>query len=389
MTRRLLVYGLWALVAPAVIGAYAFTGAWVTWTAGAGVRKAPAPWAFALSGPAAAGITSAVALVSYSVGHDHAGSARRAIADGNRLIADVPTGYRLGRSIAPHRIAVREHDGIFFVCARSDTSRSRLRSQRPAVECAAGPLPLRVSEVVWTSGRSLTAATRTAGYRRARAAGGAAASPSTRTVAALAVGWLGRLGHGRSGTGFAFVLAAALLAVAALALHSPGRRRGRRVWRGASAGAAALAVLDVGARLVCGPSSPRAALDAGIVDVWIGGAVQHRHVSMWGDEGPVVELLVVLAVACAGVVAVRRSNRMLMFAAALTLLGTVTNLAEVALRTYDTDYLWFGNGVLMSPFNLGDVYELGGGVVMAYYCLRTIATGPRLGASPAAGDVRR
>jgi hypothetical protein len=34
----------------------------------------------------------------------------------------------------------------------------------------------------------------------------------------------------------------------------------------------------------------------------------------------------------------------------------------------------------MTPFNLGDVYEFGGGVLMAYCCLRTIAAAPPAGA---------
>jgi lipoprotein signal peptidase len=90
-----------------------------------------------------------------------------------------------------------------------------------------------------------------------------------------------------------------------------------------------------------------------------------------------VELVVLLAVACAAVVAVRASNRLLLFAAALVLLGTLTNLGEVAVRAYDADYLWFGSAMRTSPFNLGDAYEFGGGVLMAYCCLRTIVTAPR------------
>jgi hypothetical protein len=77
------------------------------------------------------------------------------------------------------------------------------------------------------------------------------------------------------------------------------------------------------------------------------------------------------------VVAVRASNRLLLFAAALVLLGTLTNLGEVAVRAYDTDYLWFGSALRTTPFNLGDAYEFGGGVLMAYCCLRTVASAPR------------
>jgi lipoprotein signal peptidase len=95
-----------------------------------------------------------------------------------------------------------------------------------------------------------------------------------------------------------------------------------------------------------------------------------------------VELVVVLAVACAVVVAWRRSSPLLMCAAALMLLGILTNLGETAVRGYDTDYLWFGSAMRTTPFNLGDVYELCGGVVMAYCCLRAIMAAPR---APAAG----
>jgi hypothetical protein len=198
------------------------------------------------------------------------------------------------------------------------------------------------------------------------------AAPST----TLAIDWLSHLGHGRSGAGFALLLAAVLLAVVGFALRSPHRPTARMRWPRALAAAVALVALDIGARVACGPTFPRFTLGDGLIDVSLGGAELHRHVSMWGDEGPAVELLLGLAVVCAGVVAVRRSSRILMFAAALTLLGTVTNLAEVALRAYDTDYLWFGNAFLMTPFNLGDVYEFGGGVLMACCCLRAILAAP-------------
>src|SRR4029079_16842111 len=76
------------------------------------------PWAFALTAPPA-GITSAVALTSYAVAHDHARNAREVVAAGNRLIAQVPTGYRLGGRLGLGRIAVRKRGGVFFVCVRT------------------------------------------------------------------------------------------------------------------------------------------------------------------------------------------------------------------------------------------------------------------------------
>lgn len=376
MSRRLLVHVLWALVAPAVIGAYAFAGARVAWTTSAETRTPSQPWAYALSGPTPSGITSAVALVSYAVAHDHAATAAQAVADGNRLIARVPTGYRLARRVGPDLIAVREHGGVFYVCARAGTLPSPVASLGSPVECAVGPLPVRFANVAWTSGRSLAAAADPARYRSVRSVSAPGVGPSTRTIAALALGWLSRLGHGRSGAGFALVLAAALLGVVVFALRSPRRRATGMAWPRALGCAVALVALDVGARLTCGPACPRFGISGGIVDVSLGGAQLHRHISVWGDEGPLVEVVVVAAVACAVVVALRRANRLLMFAAALTLLGTVTNLGEVALRAYDTDYLWFGNELLMTPFNLGDLYELGGGVLMAYCCLRTIVSAP-------------
>jgi hypothetical protein len=373
--RRLLVYGLWALVAPVLIGAYAFTGARITWTASADAKTPPQPWAFALAGPPA-GITSAVALTSYTVAHDHVKTAREAIAVGNRLIASVPTRYRLSSRLGGNRIAVRERDGVFYICARADVFQGVWRSERSLVECAAGPLPVRFADVAWTSGRSLAAAASPARYRAARAADVARREPSTRTIAALATDWLSRLGHGRSGAGIDLVLAAALLCVAAVALRSP-RRPARVGWRGALAGAVALVALDAAARVACGPASPRLGLHAGILDVTVGGAQLHGHMSVWGDEGPLVELVVVLAAACAAVVALRRASPLLMLAAALMLLGTLTNLGEVAIRGHDTDYLWLGSAVRTTPFNLGDVYEFCGGLVTAYCCLRTIVSAPR------------
>jgi hypothetical protein len=375
VSRRLLVYGLWALVTPALIGAYAFTGARITWTASADGQTPPQPWAFALTGPPS-GITSAVALTSYTVAHDHVESAREAIAAGNRLIASVPTGYRLSSRLGGNRIAVRERDGVFYVCARADVFEGVWRSQKSLVECAAGPLPLRFADVAWTSGHSLAAAASPVRYREARAAGIASRNPSTRTIAALATDWLSRLGHGRSGAGIDLVLAAALLAVAAFALRSP-RRPARMGWRGALAGAVTLVALDGAARVACGPGSARLGIHVGLLDVTMGGAQLHRNMSVWGDEGPIVELVVVLAVACAAVVALRRASPLLMFAAALMLLGTLTNLGEVAVRGYDTDYLWLGSAVRTTPFNLGDLYEFCGGLVAAYCCLRTIVSAPR------------
>lgn len=383
MRRRLLVYGLWALVAPALVGAYAFTGARVTWTETAAAKTPPHPWAFALTSPPA-GITSAVALTSYTVAHDHVKTARQAIAAGNRLIASVPTRYRLASRVGPGRIAVRKRGGVFFVCARSDVFQGVSRSQTSLIECAAGPLPLRFADVAWTSGPSLAAATSPSRYRAARATDVVHREPSTRTIAALAVDWLSRLGHGRSGVIVDVVLAAALLGVAALALWSPRRRRSGTGWRGALAAPVALVALDVAARLACGPASPKFGLRAGVLDVCVGGAQLHRHVGIWGDEGPWVQLVMVLAIACAAVVALRRSSPLLMFAAALMLLGTLTNLGEVALRGYDTDYLWFGSAVRTTPFNLGDAYELWAGVVMAYCCLRAITASPR---APTLGQV--
>lgn len=376
MRRRLVVHALWALVAPALIGAYAFSGARLAWTASSDPKTPRQPWAFALAGPTPAGITSGVALVSYTVSHDHASSARQAIADGNRLIARLPTGYRLAAGVGARRIAVREQGGVFYVCALARALQGPVPSTTTPVECAAGPLPLRFADVAWTSGRTLAAAANPARYREARAMGTAAGGPSTRTVAALAIDWLGRLGHGRSGAAFALLLAAGLLGIVAFALRAPRRRAARAAWSGALGCAVALVAVDVGARVVCGPACPRFGIGDGIVNLSLGGAQLHRNMSIWGDEGPLVELVVLLAVSCAVVVALRRGNRLLMFAAAVTLLGTATNLGEVTLRAYDTDYLWVGNGLRMTPFNLGDVYELGGGVLMAYCCLRTIVAAP-------------
>jgi hypothetical protein len=121
--RRLLAYGLWALVVPALVGAYAFSGARVTWTSTAAARTPPQPWAFALTGPPS-GITSAVALTSYTVAHDHVRNAGEAIAAGNRLIANVPTRYRLARRAGPGRIAVHERDGVFYIASPSQARRS-------------------------------------------------------------------------------------------------------------------------------------------------------------------------------------------------------------------------------------------------------------------------
>jgi len=374
--RRLLVYGVWALVAPALVGAYAFSGARGAWAATSGTRAPSQPWAFALTAPPAA-ITSAVALTSYAVAHDHARNAREVVAAGNRLIAQLPTGYRLGGRLGLGRIAVRKRGGVFFVCVRTAVLEGVRQPPRNLVECAAGPLPLRFADVAWTSGRTLASATRPALYRTARQAGGAGTNPPARAIAGLAVDWVSRLGHGRSGAWVDLALALGLLGAAALALRCPRRRPRRIPWRGAVAGALVLVALDVAARAVCGPACPRVGISAGIVDVGLGGAHLHRHMSMWGDEGPLVELVVLLAVACAAVVAVRGSNRLLLFAAALVLLGTLTNLGEVAVRSYDTDYLWFGSALRTTPFNLGDAYEFGGGVLMAYCCLRTVASAPR------------
>jgi hypothetical protein len=382
--HRLLVYGLWALVAPALIGAYAFSGARITWTSTPAAKVPPQPWAFALTGPPS-GITSAVALTSYTVAHDHVHTAREVIAAGNRMIRSVPTRYRLGSRIGPGRIAVRERDGVFYVCARENVFQGVWRSPGSLIECAAGPLPVRFADVAWTSGRTLAAAISPARYRAARSAQFARRAPSTRTMAALATDWLSRLGHGQSGAVVDVVLAAALLGVAALALRAPRRRRPRTAWRGALAAAVPLVGLDIAARVACGPASSRFGIRAGLLNVFVGGAQLHRHISVWGDEGPLVELVVVLAIACAAVVALRRSNPILMCAAALVLLGILTNVAEVAVRGYDTDYLWLGSTVRTTPFNLGDAYEFWGGVVMAYCCLRTIVTAPRTPALAGSG----
>jgi hypothetical protein len=390
MRRRLLVYGLWALVTPALVGAYAFSGARLTWTSTAAASTPPQPWAFALTGPPS-GITSAVALTSYTVAHDHVHTAREAIAYGNRLIASVPTRYRLAGRVGPGRIAVRERDGVFYICARAHVFQGVWRSSRSLVECAAGPLPVRFADVAWTSGPTLGLATSPSRYRAARAADIAHREPSTRTIAALAMDWPSRLGHGRSGTAVDLVLAAALLGVAALALRSPRRRRVRAAWRPALAAAGALVALDIAARVACGPASPRLGIRAGLLHVRLGGAQLHRHISVWGDEGPWVELVVVLAIACAAVVALRRSSPVLMCAAALMLLGILTNLGEVAVRGYDTDYLWFGSAMRTTPFNLGDGYEFCGGLVTAYCCLRAIMAAPRapaLAASSRPGRAR-
>jgi hypothetical protein len=372
--RRLVVYGLWALVAPALIGAYAFSGARITWTSTAAAKTPPQPWAFALTGPPA-GITSAVALTSYTVAHDHAKTAQEVIAAGNRMIASVPTRYRLGSRIGPGRIAVRERDGVFYVCARETVFETVWRSTGSLIECAAGPLPVRFADVSWTSGRTLAAATSPSRYRTARKMN-VRREPSTETIAALAMDWLSRLGHGQSGAVVDVVLAAALLSVSALALRSPRRRRSRPAWRAALAAAVPLVALDIAARVACGPASARFGIRAGPLDVLVGAAQLHRNISVWGDEGPVVELVVVVAIACAVVVALRRSNPILLCAAALMLLGILTNLGEVAARGYDTDYLWFGSAVRTTPFNLGDGYEFCGGVVMAYCCLRAIVAPP-------------
>ena len=377
MRRRLLVYAVWALVAPALIGAYAFSGARGAWAATPGAQAPSQSWAFALTAPPA-GITSAVALTSYAVAHDHARNAHQVVAAGNRLIAQVPTGYRLSSRLGLGRVAVRERGGVFFICVRTDVLEGVRQPRRSLVECAAGPLPLRFANVAWTSGRTIAAATRPAVYRTARQAGGTGTNPPAHAIAGLAVDWVSRLGHGRSGAWVDLALALGLLGAAALALRCPRRRPCRVPWRGAVAGALALVALDVAARVICGPACPRVGIRAGIVDVGLGGAHLHRHMSMWGDEGPYVELVVLLAVACAAVVAVRRSNRLLLFAAALVLLGTLTNLGEVAVRAYDTDYLWFGSALRTTPFNLGDAYEFGGGVLMAYCCLRTIVTAPHV-----------
>lgn len=376
MSRRLLVYAVWALLVPALVGAYAFSGARGAWAAAPGAQPPSQPWAFALTAPPS-GITSAVALTSYAVAHDHARNAREVVAAGNRLIAQVPTGYRLGRRLGLGRVAVRERGGMYFICVRTDVFEGVRQPRRDLVECAVGPLPLRFADVAWTSGRTLAAATRPALYRTARQAGGGRTTPTAHAIAGLAVDWVSRLGHGRSGAWVDLALALGLLGAAALALRCPRRRPRRVPWRGALAGALTLVALDVAARVLCGPACPRVGISAGIVDVGLGAAQLHRHMSMWGDEGPYVELVMLLAVACAFAVAVRRSDRLLLFAAALVLLGTLTNLAEVAVRAYDTDYLWFGSALRTSPFNLGDAYEFGGGIVMAYCCLRTVVTAPR------------
>src|SRR6185437_14598616 len=375
--RRLLVYAMWALVAPALIGAYAFSGARGAWAATPGTRTPTHPWAFALTAPPA-GITSAVSLTSYAVAYDHAQNAREVVAAGNRLIAQVPTGYRLARRLGLGRVAVRERGGVFFVCVRADVFEGVRQPRRSVVECAAGPLPLRFPDIAWTSGRTLAAATLPATYRSARQAGGAGQEPTAHAMAGFAVDWVSRLGHGRSGAWVDLVLAVGLLGAAAIALRCARRRPSRAPWRGAVGAAFALVALDVVARLICGPGGPRVALNAGIVEVGLGGAHLHRHMSMWGDEGPYVELVVLLAVACAVVVAVRRCDGLLLFAAALVVLGTLTNLGEVGVRAYDTDYLWFGSALRTTPFNLGDAYEFGGGVLMAYCCLRTIVTAPHV-----------
>jgi len=196
--RRLLVYGVWALVAPALIGAYALSGARGAWAATPGTQAPSQSWAFVLTAPPA-GLTSAFALTSYAVGHDHARNAHEAVVAGNRLIAQVPTGYRLTRRLGLGRVAVRERDGVYFIYVRTDVFEGVRQPRRDLVECAAGPLPLRFANVAWTSGRTLAAATRPAVYRAARQATGAATNPTPHAIAGLAVDWVSRLGHGRSG----------------------------------------------------------------------------------------------------------------------------------------------------------------------------------------------
>jgi hypothetical protein len=372
--RRLLAYSLWVLVAPTAVACYAFVGARVDWAASAEAPPATAhPWALSLTGATPRGASSAVALVSYAVGHDHARTAAQVIRHGNRLIAHKPTGYRLAHRLGPHLIAVRARRGRFIVCQRTGVFGGVVDQTRSVVECAITPLPLRFRGVVWTSGATVADAASDRRYREARALEAVPAAPSTRTIAALGIDWIGNLGHGPAGAGFALVLVLMLLGATVSCLHlTPRPPVARHALRGAVP-AVLLVAADAGARIGFRQGGGSIGIHAGMVDAAVGRASLHRGVAVWGNEGPLVAALLGLAVGCAAVIAVRSANRALMFAAAVTLLGTLTNWAEVAVRGYDTDYLWLGSALRTTPFNLGDLYEFAGGIAIACLSLRIIA----------------
>ncbi len=139
------------------------------------------------------------------------------------------------------------------------------------------------------------------------------------------------------------------------------------------AAAGGCALLDIACRWLFGPTSPRLGVGNGPLGFFLGDASLHRHLSVWGDEGATT-VAFPFAVLVSIALAVRTSSRMLIFAAALTLLGTATNMAGVVLHGYDTDYLRFA-AAGGAQYNFGDVYEFEGALLMAWCTLRMVAMG--------------
>ncbi|HEY0387893.1 MAG TPA: hypothetical protein VGC71_05610 [Gaiellales bacterium] len=380
---RLLVVAAWALLAPAALAWYAFTGARVDWAAKADLTDTPPnAWAFGLVAPMPHGASSALALVSYVVEHDRGAPAAAVIERGNRQLGAAPTGYRLAGRPGPHRIAVVRRRGVYFVCTTVALRPAPASPEAEQVQCAGIHPPLRYSGVVWTSGATLAAATGGPAYRAAAAAQSASPQPSPGTVAALAVDWTTHLGHGSQGGGAALVLALTLLAASGLAwLRRPTVARSRLRSPLPVAAIAAAVLVDVACRWLLTPGTPSADVPVPLVGVALGDASLHGDIGIWGNEGPLAAAVITLAVALAAATAVRVGSRLLLVAAALTVLGMLTNWGEVALRGYDTDYVWFGSAVRMTPFNLGDLYEFGGGLLVTWCCLRLV-TGEAIPMSP-------
>lgn len=175
-------------------------------------------------------------------------------------------------------------------------------------------------------------------------------------------------------TNTALVLSSALLTTLLLGiLVVPNNHSWRRRLCVGLAAAGGCALLDVACRWLLGPSSSRLGVGNGALEFFLGNASLHRHVGVWGDEGAPTIALLAFAVVLSIALAVRTSSRMLIFAAALTLLGTATNMVEVSLHGYDTDYLRFA-ATSGFHYNLGDVYEFEGALLMAWCALHIIAT---------------
>jgi hypothetical protein len=312
--------------------------------------------------------------MSYVVEHEHLTGIERIVAAGNRILAGKPSGYRLASRLSAHRVILRRLGRLYLICGENTATGS-------GVICAATVLPVNAAPVVWAGGANLRQAVRLARIS-VRQTPSPAGLPSLPTIVAMGIDWMSAIGF----SGAPVVLAGALLAlVTAAALASWRRERRRGFLFPAMPAVPGLVAIDLALRLHLRPHGGVQHLvsGAGAFNVALGGSVLHRSVAVWGDEGRTASVLLALATAVAVVLAARLGHRLLFFATCLAAAGTLTNTLEKATRGYATDYLWLGSIVHTTPFNLGDVYEFAGFVMVALCAARLIALQRAPAARPA------